>query len=337
MLFGFPPFYVDRSGKSAYQEAQEIYKLIGKGFTPETKKGFGPWFPKFSKGKKKPFTVSDEAKDLIGKLLTKDVDKRLTATETLDHAWFKMASDKPLQHQVDGVDIPGLVIKSFKDFHQQNKFQVACTHVLSNVIKNMDQGQAKNLSAAFDAMDSDKDGSISLEEFLASMTNSDMSEKFDIKKATEMFESMDIDGSNSLNKDEMMVAVKHKMLTDRQDRLYNAFAELDQNGDGYIDREEMQSALKDSGALEEYKFLGDIDALMDAADTDNDGKISLAEFYESMDPPAHKDEYLLDGEIKAQTLVAAQEKRAKETATADGGGADDAKEEVKEDEGPGQL
>lgn len=33
--------------------------------------------------------VSDSAKDLIRKLLVKDINKRLSPAEALDHKWFK--------------------------------------------------------------------------------------------------------------------------------------------------------------------------------------------------------------------------------------------------------
>lgn len=45
---------------------EKIFQLVKKGFTPETKPGFGPWFPS-------SIEVSDSAKDLISKLLRKDV------------------------------------------------------------------------------------------------------------------------------------------------------------------------------------------------------------------------------------------------------------------------
>ena len=35
--------------------------------------------------------ISDEAKDLIKKLLVLDLSKRLTGDEVLEHPWFKLA------------------------------------------------------------------------------------------------------------------------------------------------------------------------------------------------------------------------------------------------------
>lgn len=33
-------------------------------------------------------SVSDEAKDLIGKLLSRSADERLTASEAMEHVWI---------------------------------------------------------------------------------------------------------------------------------------------------------------------------------------------------------------------------------------------------------
>merc|ERR1712037_914934 len=82
MLFGFPPFYVDPTKYYGQREAQAIYRLIQKGFDPKVKRGYGPWFPK-----KMP--VSEEARDLMAKLMEMDTSKRFTAKEALQHPWIR--------------------------------------------------------------------------------------------------------------------------------------------------------------------------------------------------------------------------------------------------------
>jgi len=73
MLFGFPPFYADRQ--------IAIYRLIQKGFDAKVKRGCGPWFPK-------EMAISDDAKDLMAKLMESDTSKRLTAKEALQHPYI---------------------------------------------------------------------------------------------------------------------------------------------------------------------------------------------------------------------------------------------------------
>merc|ERR1719499_2253454 len=82
MIFGFPPFYVDPNKYYGVKETKEIYKLILKGFDPQVKRGYGPWFPK-----KMP--VSEEARDLMARLMEMDTSKRFTAKEALQHPWIR--------------------------------------------------------------------------------------------------------------------------------------------------------------------------------------------------------------------------------------------------------
>ena len=66
LLCGYPPFY--GGNKKA------IFKNITKG--------------KFKFDKDEWADISDDAKDLIQKLLVKDVDKRFTAGQALHHDWI---------------------------------------------------------------------------------------------------------------------------------------------------------------------------------------------------------------------------------------------------------
>jgi len=83
MLFGYPPFYAEQD--------DAIFALVKKGFSHDTKDGFGAHFPK-------SIPVSDSAKDLMFKLLNLDTARRITAAEALEHPWLvgTTASATPL-------------------------------------------------------------------------------------------------------------------------------------------------------------------------------------------------------------------------------------------------
>lgn len=120
-------------------------------------------------------------------------------------------------------------------------------------------------------------------------------EGFNEQEARKTFQNLDVDGDHKLSKSELMVSITHKMMCDRQERLYLAFTQLDANDDGFIDESEMRMALEQSGTDKDFAFLGDPVELIKAADTDGDGRVSLKEFYKSLDPPRTKDDDLLDG------------------------------------------
>lgn len=105
-----------------------------------------------------------------------------------------------------------------------------------------------------------------------------------------MFKALDVNGDHKISKSEMMLSITQKMMTDRQERMYQCFTALDTNGDGFITPDEMAAALEKSNLGNDFAFLGDPASIIAAADTDKDGKVNLSEFYASLDPPAHKDE-----------------------------------------------
>eukprot|EP01084_Bolivina_argentea_P155094 270314_1 len=74
-------FYVDTTKYYGQREAQAIYRLIQKGFDPTVKTGYGAWFPK-------QIPVSEQAKDLMARLMDYDTSKRLNAKEALQHPWI---------------------------------------------------------------------------------------------------------------------------------------------------------------------------------------------------------------------------------------------------------
>jgi len=64
-------------------------------------------------------SISEEAKDLITKMLTYNFDDRITARECLIHPWFKcMLEEKEIR-----MDLPigRRSLRNLKDFRQKNK------------------------------------------------------------------------------------------------------------------------------------------------------------------------------------------------------------------------
>jgi calcium/calmodulin-dependent protein kinase I len=75
LLCGFPPFYED--------DTSELFKIIKKG----EYEFFEPYWDE----------VSDEAKDLVSKLLVVDPEKRYTAVQAKEHPWMKAFYDKNVE------------------------------------------------------------------------------------------------------------------------------------------------------------------------------------------------------------------------------------------------
>lgn len=217
MLYGYPPFYADPGPN----ENEKIFKLIEKGFDPRTRPGYGSYFPQAIK-------ASDSAKELITRLLTSDVAERLTAAEALDHPWLKGETSK-----ADAL-IPDSVVKSLHDFQAKNKFKTAVLGVMTDLL---DDHQKTDLEATFKAMDTDGDGTISLDELKAGLRKADPN--MDESKVEDIYSNLDVDGDGTISYEELLMAAVQKKLESKEERMWKAFRKFDIDGDGHITAAEL--------------------------------------------------------------------------------------------------
>lgn len=82
MLYGYNPF--NPRAKSAIKYRSNICKRILKGFSNETRPGYGAYFPKC-------IHVSENAMDFVAHLLVVDSDARFTCEQALEHPWLKQS------------------------------------------------------------------------------------------------------------------------------------------------------------------------------------------------------------------------------------------------------
>eukprot|EP00486_Rosalina_sp_Unknown_P011728 CAMPEP_0201577698 /NCGR_PEP_ID=MMETSP0190_2-20130828/24183_1 /ASSEMBLY_ACC=CAM_ASM_000263 /TAXON_ID=37353 /ORGANISM="Rosalina sp." /LENGTH=361 /DNA_ID=CAMNT_0048009999 /DNA_START=633 /DNA_END=1718 /DNA_ORIENTATION=- len=288
MLFGFPPFYVDPTKYYGQREAQAIYRLIQKGFDSKVKRGYGPWFPK-----KMP--VSDEAKDLMARLMESDTSKRLTAKEALQHSWIlndgksskeiKKDNKAKKKEQDDGKEEAGSSITTevgyqFANFATSNQFKHAITALFRDKYQQMRPQHFDNLKKLFKELDTDGNGTIDYGEFKNGMLKSkdlNLSED-DIKK---MFQELDINKVGEIDFEALVNAAVHDYLIASDQRLYEAFRELDDDEDGKIKTAELKKKIKE---MDVYGKADELLKIIDSVDLDKDGTIDYEEFLRALHP-----------------------------------------------------
>lgn len=102
--------------------------------------------------------VSKEAKDFIVKCLTKNVSLRLTAQEAQRHPWFKMLFDGQEHHATATTDL----VARLESFNRRSSLSRLCMEAVAHT---MSTDQVRELHKAFEAMDEDASGEISIDEF----------------------------------------------------------------------------------------------------------------------------------------------------------------------------
>ncbi|PPD74984.1 hypothetical protein GOBAR_DD28087 [Gossypium barbadense] len=220
--------------------------------------------------RRKPWpTISNGAKDFVKKLLVKDPHARLTAAQALcmspAHRWVREggnASDIP-------VDIS--VLNNLRQFVKYSRLKQFALRALASTLN---EEEIADLRDQFDAIDVDKNGSISLEEMRQALAK-DLPWKMKEPRVLEILQAIDSNTDGLVDFKEFVAAALHVNQMEEHDSdkwqmlSQAAFEKFDVDRDGFITPEElrMHTGLR-----------GSIDPLLEEADIDKDGKISLSEF-----------------------------------------------------------
>ncbi|KAL2552665.1 Calcium-dependent protein kinase 16 [Forsythia ovata] len=216
--------------------------------------------------RRKPWpSISNAAKDFMKKLLVKDPRARLTAAQALSHPWVREggeASEIPL-------DIS--VLNNMRKFVKYSRLKQFALRALASTL---DEEELADLRDQFDAIDVDKNGSISLEEMRQALAK-DLPWKMKDSRVLEILQAIDSNTDGLVDFSEFVAATLHVHQLEEhnsekwQQRSRAAFEKFDVDRDGFITTEElkMHTCLR-----------GSIDPLLEEADIDKDGKISLSEF-----------------------------------------------------------
>ncbi|XP_051120348.1 calcium-dependent protein kinase 8-like [Andrographis paniculata] len=209
--------------------------------------------------------VSDNAKDLVKKMLHPNPNRRLTAHQVLDHPWLQNIKKAP------NVSLGETVKARLKQFSVMNKLKKRALRV---VAEHLSTEEVAGIKEAFDMMDSGKKGKINREEFATGLHK--LGHQIPEADIQILMEAADVDGDGTLNYGEFVAVSVHLKKMANDEHLHKAFAFFDQNQSGYIEMDELRDALRDEeddGNSEEV-----IIAIMHDVDTDKDGRISYDEF-----------------------------------------------------------
>uniref|UniRef100_A0A0E0JUZ5 non-specific serine/threonine protein kinase n=1 Tax=Oryza punctata TaxID=4537 RepID=A0A0E0JUZ5_ORYPU len=218
--------------------------------------------------RKKPWPgISSGAKDFVKKLLVKNPRARLTAAQALSHPWVREggeASEIP-------VDIS--VLSNMRQFVKYSRFKQFALRALASTLK---EEELADLKDQFDAIDVDKSGSISIEEMRHALAK-DLPWRLKGPRVLEIIQAIDSNTDGLVDFEEFVAATLHIHQMAELDserwglRCQAAFSKFDLDGDGYITPDELRM-------VQHAGLKGSIEPLLEEADIDKDGRISLSEF-----------------------------------------------------------
>ncbi|XP_058072656.1 calcium-dependent protein kinase 20-like [Magnolia sinica] len=208
--------------------------------------------------------VSDNAKDLVKRMLDPDPKKRLTAQEVLDHTWLVNAKKAP------NVPLGENVRARLKQFSVMNKFKKRALRV---VAEHLSVEEVAGIKEMFQIMDSNNNGKITLEELKVGLHK--IGQQVPDPDVQMLMEAADVDGNGTLDYGEFVAVSIHLKKIGNDDHLRKAFSFFDRNQSGYIEIDELTDSLADDLGSN-YEEV--INAIIHDVDTDKDGRISYEEF-----------------------------------------------------------
>jgi calcium-dependent protein kinase len=209
--------------------------------------------------------ISEEARDLLKKLLEPDPNKRISARDACMHSWIKTYTQS-----ISSKDITKVLLR-IKSYRKTTKLKEAIhTFIISKI---MDPKMFKTEEAVFNYLDVNRDGTITKNE-LIDLLSHEMPEEEAEMYSEMIMEHADSDKSGSIDYTEFLRAtVKNKKVCTKEN-LLKAFNFFDEDKSGAIELIELSHALTDGATITE-ELVSDI---MNQVDINGDGKIDLEEF-----------------------------------------------------------
>ena len=253
LLCGYAPFYGEND--------KEIYNQVLKG--------------EYDFPKEEWQNVSEEAKNLVQKMLEKDTKKRITALDALQNKWFKINKQKKTSNKL----LAKNVLSNMKKFKKNKKFEQATISFIINqlVLKE----ERKDLEKQFKEWDKNGDGVLSRDEIIEGYKKT--YGFVDEGEIDNMISSIDLDGNGVIDYNEFLTCTMNKEKILNNDNLEICFKAFDSDNSGKISLDEI-SAIFNSGDKEniDKEELEAFKKIIRDADENGDGEISFKEFKDLM-------------------------------------------------------
>ena len=215
--------------------------------------------------------------DLIDKLLTKDIKKRIRADAALRHKWFQIYKSKEIRVDIEDPKIIEAYLRNLKNYKKSSEIQeIALAYLVHN---HPELDEVDNACKLFGIIDRKGNGKITKEELYSGLRPFYKNEnlKDDIDK---IFENLDTDGSKYLEYEEFVRAAIDKSIFLTDDSMKFAFNYFDKDQKGEITVDDLVSIF--SGEELAKNELEKIRKMIKDATSSNDEKIRYKEFCDIM-------------------------------------------------------
>lgn len=217
--------------------------------------------------------VSQKAKDLVLKMLNRDVKKRLSAEDVLNHPWLQATVEELKRMETISHKNQQKALSNIKNFYKQDKLQQATVAYITYFLTPSDE--IKEMKNLFKSLDKNGDGTLSLTEMLDGFNKAfgAASDGFELKT---VLKEMDTNGDGVVTYEEFLRVVVNKNSLINEQNLRLCFEKFDENNDGKLSAEEIKNAL----GAKNHDY---VKALIDLIDENKNNEIDFDEFKQLMD------------------------------------------------------
>lgn len=241
------------------------------------------------------------AAEFVMRLLVTDPAERSSAGEALQHKFLEQSEIVARHDKIAAAGVGKELLANLHAYTHASKFRRA---VMSAMAWSLSQEERKELKGAFIAMDADRNGTVSLDEFKTAVAKN-----FNLTDAeiTDMFHSPTDTWRDRLDYSDFLAALLSTSVDIHGDLVYAAFRKFDKDGSGFIEAAELKEVFQDCNSDE------DIQLMIKEADPHGTGRIAYKDFVEfARAQTGERTEMLsklIDREIRTGTDEAAIERR----------------------------
>ncbi len=219
-------------------------------------------------------SLSNEAKDLITKLLKFNPNERITAEQALQHPWFNREEIKLIDYLDDS--IAKQMLSNMENYKSDNIIKCAVLAYL--VHQNTNINECQLASKLFNSLDTDHDGKLMKSDLINAIKRYyNLPEAQAVNKANYIFAHIDTDNNGMLEAEEFIRACINPTVFYNNNYLRVAFNYFDKDNDGTISIPEIEEKFFQS-SKQTTNTKTKLKAMFSQIDINNDGLISFEEF-----------------------------------------------------------
>ena len=253
--------------------------------------------------------LSELAKELMSKMLERNVDLRYSADECLKHKWMKIYNEKS---EVMKKEVVTSALNNISNYHATEKLQQATMAYIVHFISF--NKEVEDLKTVFNEFDKNKDGLLSFEEidhaFTRYCANKGVQNFTQKNKLIQILDEIDTEKTGHISYEQFLrISIDQREILN-ENNLRSAFEKFDTNKDGKLSKEEIKNVL----GTKDFAYVNE---LLKLVDENKDGFISFEEFKSLMDcvltkqkvEVTVKKEESEDNESESSFMVNSQEKQ----------------------------